>query len=87
MHTVRTAGQGNVDSAIDDDSALRTSRKTHCRSCQSKQLSIREVLFAQLDEIDTEGQGAPDPIEERVDRLSGQLVAIGYVVKDRPPSE
>jgi hypothetical protein len=87
MHTMRTSGQGNVDSAIDDDSALRASRKTHCLTCQSEQLSIREVLFAQLDEIDTEGQGAPDSIEERIDRLSGQLVAIGYVVKDRQPSE
>jgi hypothetical protein len=87
MHTVRTSGQGNVDSAIDDDSALRAFRKTHCLSCQSEQLSIRKILFAQLDEIDAKGHCAPDPIEERIDGLSGQLVSIGYVIKNRPPSE
>jgi hypothetical protein len=73
MHTVRASGQGNIDPAVDEDPALRALRKAHSLSCQSEELSIREILLAQLDETDPEGQGAPDPIEERVDGRSGQL--------------
>lgn len=87
MHTVRASGQGDVDPAIDDDFALRAVHKAHSLSRHSEELSIRQILFSQLNETDAEGRGSPYSIEESLEGLAGQLEAIGYIIKDRPSSE
>ena len=85
MHSVGRSCHRDINPAVYQDFAVRTSRQTHRSTGQLEEFLIGQVLLPQLNEINPPGNRLRDPRKQDGCGHDRKKASIRYIVKERAP--
>ena len=68
MHAAGARSHGDIDAIVDEDASRRVRGGQPHATNERRQLAVRQIAFAQLDDVHAVARRYRDPLDERVDR-------------------